>query len=531
MNKFLLFNLFIFFFDCSIAQVSEQWVARYTNNNSGGNDSPRDLEVDKYGNTYVTGWSTGTNSDFDIVTIKYDQNGSEVWVKRYDGPSHLDDYGYSIYIDSLNNVYVAGKSAETSQPSKMVTLKYDSIGNLLWAKRYSASVYNATYQKRIVVDKLLNVYVSAGDYSGNAIVIKYNSTGIQQWIGEYNYYQDSWATCLLLDNFNNVYCTGFSNNSNNNNDLFLAKFDTTGTLKWSQRYDSGAISGDNHDEGNALAFDELSSSIYVTGRSTNSNNTPDFITIKYDTAGSQQWIKRFNGLGDYNDIPWDIKLDNQKNVYVTGYSDGAFGDNDYTLVKYSPSGTQLWVGIYDYGGQDNSASIEIDSSCNIYVFGSSNGPVSTSIDFALVKFDSTGHQLWSIRYNGTGSNYDGGQVVKLDNNNNIYVTGYSHGLDLSPDYVTIKYSQITGVVSPEFQEEFFQLYPNPATNSITLDLTSSSLTKNSQLQIINSLAQTVYQSTVNTQRFSVDVSSLNPGVYFLSINDGEREMRGKFIKE
>jgi hypothetical protein len=75
------------------------------------------------------------------------------------------------------------------------------------------------------------------------------------------------------------------------------------------------------------------------------------------------------------------------------------------------------------------------------------------------------------------------------------------------------------------------IYPNPATNSIILDLTTLPVTKNSQLNIINALGQTVYQSTVNTQRFSVDVSSLNPGVYFLSINDGEREMRGKFIKE
>ncbi len=75
------------------------------------------------------------------------------------------------------------------------------------------------------------------------------------------------------------------------------------------------------------------------------------------------------------------------------------------------------------------------------------------------------------------------------------------------------------------------IYPNPTTNTITLDLPSSPLSKNTSLKILNTLGQTVYQSSVSAQKFSIDVSSLGAGIYFLSINDGEKEMRGKFIKE
>lgn len=520
-----LFFILIFFSSFVQGQVSQQWVARYNNNPTDSVDVASDLVIDKSGNSYVTGWSASVSSGFDITTIKYDQNGNQNWIRKYNGITNQDDFGYSIILDSLDNIYVTGNAK-----NDVVTLKYDSSGNLQWTKLYnSASVYNFSYVKRIEVDNSLNVYVAAGDFNGNAIIIKYNSLGIQKWVGTYNYFSFSWATCLLIDPYDNIYFTGKSDNSINDDDLFIAKLDSNGILKWTKRYDGGFMADDF---GSALAYDNSSNSIYVTGASGVQNNISlDFVTIKYDSSGTQQWVKRYNGLGNDNDQAFDIKLDNQKNIYVTGYSYGVWIDNDYTLVKYNSSGSQIWVATYDNGGQDYSNSIALDSSCNIYVFGSSNGPSSTSIDQALVKFDSTGQQDWFVRYNGTGSYFDQGYVVALDDNLNIYTTGYSYGINSLPDFVTIKYSQINGLPLEAINNSTIQFSPNPFSSETTVQITSYELRSMSfQFDMYDVFGRVVKQFVTRNSSFVIERGNLPSGIYFYKVSSENKVLgTGKVI--
>lgn len=89
----------------------ELWVAHSSGLGYGYNQ-PRAIAVDGNDNVYVTGWSEvdRTRYDFDYITVKYDPQGQEVWVARYDGPRHEQDYAYAIALDKDGNVYVTGAS-------------------------------------------------------------------------------------------------------------------------------------------------------------------------------------------------------------------------------------------------------------------------------------------------------------------------------------------------------------------------------------------------------------------------------------
>ncbi len=86
-----------------------------------GNSVATSIAIDRANSVYVTGFSPslGTNGDSDIVTIKYDSNGNQVWLQRYDGPSHGNDAANAVAVDNLDNVY---KLRPDTKPKPTVSL-------------------------------------------------------------------------------------------------------------------------------------------------------------------------------------------------------------------------------------------------------------------------------------------------------------------------------------------------------------------------------------------------------------------------
>jgi len=85
------------------------------------------IAIDSANNSYVTGYSPGTNLGNDIVTIKYGPNGNQIWLQRYNGPGNGNDAGNAIAVDKNGNVYVAGYDTTVAGGTEMVLIKYSAV--------------------------------------------------------------------------------------------------------------------------------------------------------------------------------------------------------------------------------------------------------------------------------------------------------------------------------------------------------------------------------------------------------------------
>ncbi|MBK8551262.1 MAG: hypothetical protein IPL53_09465 [Ignavibacteria bacterium] len=98
----------------SFGQVTQKWTARFDYNNYA--DESNVVRADNLGNVYVFGSSALNGTVFDFLTIKYDSLGNIVWTRRYDGASNGEDYGISMELDRDGYIYVAGRSRRNLAP-------------------------------------------------------------------------------------------------------------------------------------------------------------------------------------------------------------------------------------------------------------------------------------------------------------------------------------------------------------------------------------------------------------------------------
>src|SRR4030095_11199778 len=327
----------------------------------------------------------------------------------------------------------------------------------------------------------------------------------------------------------NVYVTGVSWGSGTNNDYATVKYNSSGIQQWVSRYNGP---GNNYDAANSLVLDGAGN-VYVTGDSY--GEASDYATIKYNSEGVQQWTSRYNGPGDSSDYATSLSVDGSGNVYVTGESQGEGTKYDYATVKYNSSGVQKWASRYNGSGNDldKASSLSVDGSGNVYVTGESQGE-GTDYDYATIKYNSSGVQQWAERYNGpAGNNMDCARSIALDASGNVFVTGDSWGSATNRDYATIKYSQIVGIqpVTNQIPGAFVieQNYPNPF-NPVTIinyQIPTKNLVTVKVFDLFGRELTTLVNAEKDAGRYNVafDASSVNgglsSGIYFYSIRSGE----------
>ena len=433
----------------------KKWVKRY---DAGGyRDDPDDyakaIAVDASGNIYVTGLSSGSSPGRDIATIKYSGAGKQLWAKRYNGPKNKADAAWAIAVDGSGNIYVTGSSEQSTSDYDFATVKYSGAGKQLWVKRYNGPGKGWDVARAIATDSSGNVYVtgeSAGSASGKDLAtVKYSGAGKELWVKRYNGpgNKDDYAKAIAVDGSGNIYVAGSSASSSTGQDATIIKYSGAGKQLWVKRYNGP---GNKDDSADAVVLDG-SGNICVTGSSAGSGSGYDYAVIKYSGAGKQLWVKRYNGPSKGDDHPRAIAVDGSGNVYVTGYAWGGWNwdsgsGSDYTTIKYSAAGKQLWLKQYNGPGnrEDCAQAIALDGSGNVYVTGSSAGAdlEGDYCDYATIKYSSAGVQLWVERYDGPGEwgdSDDGANAIAADKSGNIYVTGSSIGADTGIDYATIKY--------------------------------------------------------------------------------------------
>jgi hypothetical protein len=213
-----------------------------------------------------------------------------------------------------------------------------------------------------------------------------------------------------------------------------------------------------------------SGNVYVTGSSQGSGTGLDYATIKYDKDGnlSTTWpdndgsgpndrgLRRYNGPGNGDDEAYSLAVDSSGNVYVTGHSDGDSSgavNFDYATIKYNSSGDQVWVARYNGpgNGDDQARALVLDVNRDVYVTGFASHS-SQGYNDATVRYDPDGTPSddWPDSGLGNGvrhyhnSGEDRAVAIAIDSQNAILVTGKSVSSGADFDYATVKYSTSGG---------------------------------------------------------------------------------------
>ena len=493
--------------------------------------------VDATGNSYVTGSFQGKNfvlgsytlinkdsASSDIFMAKYDPSGNVVWAKGLGGDFY--DYAESIALDANGNIYITGsfRSASISINTTTLTnsnlgssdffiMKYDTSGNLIWAKSTGGNKDDVGYS--LTLSTTGELYVT-GAFSSPTI---------------------SFGANILV-------------NASSNSDVFVVKFDALGNVLWAK-----SAGGTNSDQGNGIITD-ANGNVYVVGNylatsinfggSTTLTNAgyTDLFIVKYDASGNLLWAKSAGGTGD--DSGREISIDATGNVYIIGEFKSdyiGFGStvltnnntipplfSDAFIVKYNSSGAVVWVKQFGGFNGDYAFNIITDASGNSYVTGTTNVSVlSTSSDLFVAKYDVLGNLLWTKTVVST--DWVQSASVGIDANGNSYITGTFYAPTITFDnsslinsFFVAKLGSTVGI-EENSNSDFIQLYPNPSKGIFFI----TSEKDISKIEIVNVLGEKVYlTNTIKSQSINqIDLSNRTKGIYFI-IGYSENE---RFLKK
>src|SRR5680860_146778 len=372
----------------------------------------------------ISSWSTSGQASY------YRPNNN--YVKTWGGTNA--DYGWSLVQTSDGGYAVTGYTYSYGAGSADVYLaKYDSAGTLSWSKTWGGT--------GISIDQGYSlVQTSDGGYA---------VTGYTQSYGAGGY------------------------------DMFLAKFNSTGTLSWNKTW-----GGTGNDYCTSIIY--TSDGGYAVTGQTNSYGAGgyDMFLVKYDSAGTLTWSKTWGGAG--YDLGKSLVQTSDGGYAVTGQnaSYGA-GGMDMFLVKYTSVGVVSWSKTWGGAGSDAGTSLVQTSDGGYAVTGHTANYGAGADDMILVKYDSAGTLTWSKTWGG--ADYDHGTSLIKTSDDGYAVAGwtsYGAGVD---DMFLAKYNS-SGVIvncsSPMCQS------PSATVTSPSATVTSPSATVTSPSATVTSPSAT-----------------------------------------
>ncbi len=262
---------------------------------------------------------------------------------------------------------------------------------------------------------------------------------------------------ITVDDSGNVYVTEFAHEYVYIGDYVTIKYNSEGVEQWIVHYDSPDNAADYTED---IAVDRYGK-VYITGQGGIS-----CATVKYDASRAEQWAARYEGPL-FHAGGTKIVLDPWGNVLVSGFSNPSenYSLLDYLTLKYNASGEEQWV--HSHSNQDSTCDLlqtmGVDGSGSVAVTGWSLDPDNSSNwDCSAVRIDASGNEQWVNRYDGPRHTYAGANAVAVDQSGKSVVTGGCYCSDSSTDLMTIQYSA-------SGEELWTAFYPNGWAKDVAVD--------------------------------------------------------------
>jgi hypothetical protein len=359
--------------------------------------------------------------------------------------------GYGVSADGLGNVYMAGYTtgslaAPNAGAEDVFLSKYDSSGVLDWTRQIGVASVDESFA--VKADGLGNIYITGvtGNLVGppagsnDGFLIKYDSTGTQQWARQLGTANIDQGRGVSVDGLGNVYISGYTTGSlagpnAGGRDAFVRKYDSNGTAQWTRQFGTG-----QHDFSTGVSADTLGN-VYLSGYTGGTLGggpalaSTDAFLVKYDATGSLQWTRQLGAAAD-EERGYAVDVDGTGNVYLSGMTSGNLGGTnqgfgDIFLTKYDSAGSQLWISQIGGTSYEEAVSVSFDGSNGVYVGGETLGdlfgsnPFSAMPDAIVAKFTDTGSFVWGEQI--STSDADSFSSVSADGSGAVYASGNSSG--------------------------------------------------------------------------------------------------------
>lgn len=527
MNRRLLIFLLPFFTITSFAQDYEiAW-----QNTIGGSVEDRlwGIRLTSDGGSVAIGFSKSGVSgdkteanlgDWDYWVVKLDNSGEITWQNTIGGSGF--DVSYDI-VETLDGGYIiagtssSGISGDKTEASRggidYWLVKLDSSGNVIWDRTYGGS------ENDILADVVL---ASDGGY-------------------------------VLAGRSNSNISGDKTENTNGFDDYWVIKVDSSGDIEW-----QNTIGGNGGDVLNGLCA--ASDGHYILSGHSNSNASGDksddpvpgaslfdYWIVKIDGSGSVVWDKTIGGGG--SDVFATVVELSDSNLGIVGSSgsdisgsktENNIGDGDYWALKLNSAGDIIWDNTVGGTANDSAWYIKAGQNGNMFIGGFSFSGVSGdkdeanlgANDFWIVELDSSGDLVSQESIGGSGP--DELRAFDITADESILLGGFSEspadgdktepGLG-SQDYWVVFLDNLLS--TPDIDEDMFRIYPNPVVDILEIDL-NLPITK---YAIISSSGTLIKESNVvEESKFSLDLSGLSSGVYYISLSTANGKVTKKIIK-
>ena len=275
------------------------------------------MDIDLNGNIYTwNGSSESPNGTF--LLAKFNLAGDTLWTRKFKDTLNAGTYPKKVICADSGYIYTLCHNSRF-----VFLIKYDQSGNIIWVSR-RINIVSSDF----CINNRGDIFVTGSKYEGTGrhfYTFKYNTEGILKWEATYSeQFEEPYS--VLADNEGNCYVTG--NNVYSGNQI-IVKYDSAGNQLWIKKINS------NLNGSTCISSVDKSNNIYIAN-SMFVNSIRRIITLwKYNPAGSLIYSYQYLSPSNMEDMPFDMKISDNNIIYITGRSMASLSHFDFMTLKLS----------------------------------------------------------------------------------------------------------------------------------------------------------------------------------------------------